>query len=258
MKNIYNKIKLSPFFILLILLSLLSGLFKDIIFLFIIIVVHEFGHVVISLIYKWNIKKIYITACGGYIEYEENIDKPFKEELIIAISGILMQTVFYFICIILNKICIIDLSTLLLIRKYHYSILLFNLIPVVPLDGAKILNTLFNLYLPYRKSLNLTNLLSVIIAILIFIIFITKNLRFEYGYFVIISFVISKVLKNIKDTPFLFNRFLFERYKNPINVNKYFYIKNKDINKMRRQRKNYFYINGKYHKEIDVLRKRFD
>ena len=60
MKNIYNKIKLSPFFILLILLSLLSGLFKDIIFLFIIIVVHEFGHVVISLIYKWNIKKIYI------------------------------------------------------------------------------------------------------------------------------------------------------------------------------------------------------
>ena len=169
-----------------------------------------------------------------------------------------MQTVFYFICIILNKICIIDLSTLLLIRKYHYSILLFNLIPVVPLDGSKILNTLFNIYLPYRKSLNLTNLISVIIAILIFIIFITKNLRFEYGYFVIISFVISKVLKNIKDTPFLFNRFLFERYKNPINVNKYFYIKNKDINKMRRQRKNYFYINGKYHKEIDVLRKRFD
>lgn len=258
MRNIYKKIKFSFFFLLLILLSLISGLFRDILCLFIIIMIHEIGHIITSLLFNWNIKKINITCCGGYITYDENIDKPFKEELLIAVSGILMQTLFYVTCFILNKIQLMSIDTLLMIRKYHYSILIFNIIPVIPLDGSKILNTILNMYFPYKKSLEITNLISVFIIFITLIIFIILNLKIEYGYLVIASFVISKVLKNIKDTPFLYNRFLFERYKNPINVNKFSYIKNGDIKMLKRQRKNYFYINNRYYKESFILSKRFD
>ena len=106
MKNIYNKIYIKKDLLILFFLAFISGLFKEVLTFFLIIVIHEMGHLSSSFIYKWNIKRISFGIEGGFITYEENIDKPFKEELIIAISGILMQTVFYFICIILNKICL--------------------------------------------------------------------------------------------------------------------------------------------------------
>lgn len=258
MKSIYKKVKLSPFFLLLILLSLISGLFRDILCLFTIIVIHEIGHIIISLYFKWNIKCINITACGGYIIYDEIIDKPFKEELIISISGILIQTIFYVFFVILNKISILDVSTLAMIKKYHYSVLIFNLLPIFPLDGSKILNTYLNMHMSYLKSLKITNVISIIVLIIMFLGFIILGVKLEYGYLVIMSFVISKILKNINDSPFLFNRFLFERYKKPITKNKYFYINGDNLKKMRRQVKNYFYINGKYYKESLILSKRFD
>ena len=258
MKNICKKIKISFFFLLLIFLSLISGLFKDIICLFLIIIIHEMGHIITSLIYKWDIKRIDITVCGGFITYNEPIDKPFIQELLIAVSGMFIQIIFYFICFILNKIGAMDMDIFLLFKKYNYSILLFNLLPVFPLDGSKILNIFLNMYLPYKKSLKIMNLISIINILLIIFILLILKIKIEYSYIIILSFILSKIIHAVKDVPFLFNRFLFERYKNPIKINKYFYIKNNDVSKMKRQVKNYFYINGKYYKEIDVLRKRFD
>lgn len=256
MKNIYNKVRLSPLFLLLIFLSFISGLFRDIISLFIVIVVHEIGHVIMSLIFKWNIDKINITMYGGYITYNENIDKPFMEEFLVSIAGILMQSIFFFLLYLLSKIDIVDIDTLLIIRKYHYSVLLFNLIPVVPLDGAKVLNVILNNYFSYKKSLDITNYISVLFVILLLSSFIILKYKVEFSYLVIISFIISSIIKNIMDSPFLFNKFLFERYKNTVYYIPY-YIKNGDINNMRRQRKNYFYVKNKYISENIILEKRF-
>lgn len=256
MKNIYNKVRLSPLFLLLIFLSFISGLFRDIISLFLIIIIHEMGHVIMSLIFKWNIDKINITMYGGYITYNENIDKPFIEEFLISISGILMQSIFFFLLYLLNKVCIVDIDTLLIIRKYHYSVLLFNLIPVVPLDGAKVLNVILNNYFSYKKSLDITNYISVLFVILLLGSFIILKYKVEFSYLVILSFIISSIIKNIMDSPFLFNKFLFERYKKPVYYVPY-YIKSGRIKEMRRQRKNYFYIDNRCVDETIILNRKF-
>ena len=80
MKNIYKKIEISKSLIIIIFLSFLSGLFKDIITLFMIIIIHEIGHILVSRIFKWKIYKIKLNITGGYVVYDEEIDKPFKEE----------------------------------------------------------------------------------------------------------------------------------------------------------------------------------
>ena len=67
MKSIYKKIKLSPFFLLIIFISLISGLFKDVITLFMIIIIHELGHIILSYLFKWNIKSVEIGVFGGFI-----------------------------------------------------------------------------------------------------------------------------------------------------------------------------------------------
>ena len=80
MKSIYKKIKLSPFFLLIIFISLISGLFKDVITLFMIIIIHELGHIILSYLFKWNIKSVEIGVFGGFITYDDVIDKPFIED----------------------------------------------------------------------------------------------------------------------------------------------------------------------------------
>lgn len=258
MKNIYKKIKISYMLYIIIFLSLLSGLFKDILCLFLIIILHELGHIISSLYYKWKIDNIKIGVCGGYITYDEIIDKPFKEEFIISISGILMQMILYIIFLLLFKNLIIDERLYFMLNKYNNAIILFNLLPVIPLDGSKILNIIFNNIFSYKSSLKLSNVTSCLIIILLLLIFINCKIKIETSYIIILSFIINKIIINIKEVPYLFNKFIIERYIYQIKVLKYKYIKSLNISKMNRQKKHYFYVNGKYYSEKEILSKIFD
>ena len=70
--------------------------------------------------------------------------RPLKEELMIALAGPGMQLMFYlfFSNIVIDPV----------FRHYHILMLLFNLLPVVPLDGSKIANILMNYHYPFLKS----------------------------------------------------------------------------------------------------------
>lgn len=258
MKNIYNKVKVSYFLILVIFLSFLSGLFKDIIALFLVIIIHELGHVIISLVYGWNIKRIDITVCGGFITYDEEIDKPFKEEFLIAISGFLFQLILCVLLSVLNKMGFFSDKLLFMIQKYNLSVFLFNVLPVYPLDGSKVLNVFFNMFLPYKKALKLTTIISIISIIFIFFYFLLNGIKIEYSYIMIICFILSKIINLFHDIPYLFNRLLFERYKKPIKVRRFCYVKSGHLEGFRRQRKHYFIINKHCYDERKVLAKRFD
>ena len=128
MKSIYKKIKLSPFFLLIIFISLISGLFKDVITLFMIIIIHELGHIILSYLFKWNIKSVEIGVFGGFITYDDVIDKPFIEEIIISLGGFLMQGLIFLVTYILSKNGLFSIKEASLINRYNLSIFLFNVI----------------------------------------------------------------------------------------------------------------------------------
>lgn len=224
--------------------------------LFLVIIIHELGHAVISSYYNWKIKRIDITICGGFITYDEVIDKPLKEELVIALAGFIFQFILFIISFILYYFNIFDIKVFLMINKYNLSVFLFNILPIYPLDGSKILLILFNYIMPYKKALKLINYVSLINLILIILSFFIFKLRFEYAYIMIISFILNKIIKLFKDIPYLFNRLLFERYIYGANIKKYIRIKNADLSKFRRGRKHYFLINGHYYDERKILSKK--
>ncbi len=258
MKSIFKKIHVSSFLIFVIFLSFISGLFRDVISFFLIIIIHEIGHGLLSFYYGWKIEKIEIGVCGGFITYDEVIDKPFKEELIIALSGIFFQSLFYFVMLFLNHANIIDFDTILMIRKYHYAILLFNLLPVYPLDGSKVLSVILNVFLPYKKSLKIINYVSFLTVILTFIIMLNAKVKLEYNYVMIMFFVMSKLIEYHKNIPYLFNRFLFERYEKKVRFKKYKLLKKGKICNFMRQKKHYYVKDNHYVLEDKILAKRFD
>ena len=244
MKNILNKIYIHPIFIIILFIFILIGEFRFITYFMLLILVHELGHLFISLLFKWNIDKIIILPFGGLTKYNEIINRPLIEEFLVAISGIILQLIFY------NFIkYYIDYKYFSFI---NYFIILFNLIPIYPLDGSKILNVFFNIITSYKNSLNLTLIVSYIFIIIFSLLFFNINKIIAF----ILIFLMLEVnkLKKVKNE--LFNKFLLERY-----LNQFKFRKKKTINsvdKMKKDYKHLFYINGKYLTESYFLKKMFD
>ena len=155
MKTIF---KIHPLYYLVAFLSIITGLFKDFIYITLLIFIHEIGHTIGALYYKWNIKKIIILPFGGITIFNEYINKSLKEEFVILVLGPLFQILFYFI------LCFFNIESTL-ITNYHYSLLLFNLLPIIPLDGSKLLNIILNKITNFKLSHMLTIYVSILTVI---------------------------------------------------------------------------------------------
>lgn len=227
-RNFFKKIKISKYTYIILLLSLLTGLIKDIFSIFILIIFHEFGHYFVSYLFKYNIDSINIYPFGGIIKYNEEIDKPLFTELLITIMGPINQILIYLIISILFKYNLINNYLFSLFKNYHYSILIFNLLPIIPLDGSKLLNIFLNKVFNYIISYNLLSIISIISTIL----FILKS---DSNYIIIISFIIYETLNYIKNRNIMFNRLILEKYLYNNNYKKYRYINN--LNDIKRNKK---------------------
>ena len=258
MKNIYKKIDVSPYLLVVFFIAFTAGLFKDMLTFFSIIVVYEKEHVITSSLYKWKIKKISFGICGGFITYDEMIDKPLKEEFLISISGLLMQTLFYLICFFLYKKNILDEGVMVLIQKYHFSVFLFNLLPIIPLDGSKIISVFLNVFIPYKKASKILCYVSFFMVLIVTLSCFIYDFKIEYSYVMIFAFLIKKLIAYWKDIPHLFNRFLFERYACPVKSKKTKILNGTNLEKIKRRVRHVFLIKGKYYNESYLLSKKFD
>ena len=236
-KNIF---KIHPLFYLTAFICVITANFKNFIIFSSIIIVHELGHIIGAIIFKWKIDRVILLPFGGITVFQENIDKSLKEEFIIAILGPLLQLVFYFLYF--------DNPTF---NQYNLTILLFNLLPIYPLDGSKIVNILFNEFISFKRSHILTIITS-FITLLVVILSIKYNLLL----YLILLFIVLEIIKEINKHNYYFNRFLLERY---LYNNEY--SKNKiidNIKKMKKQTKHIFKINNKYFTEREIIRNLFD
>ena len=245
MKNILNKIYIHPIFLITLLLFILMGQFRFLFYFMLLITLHEIGHLITSIIFKWNINKIIILPFGALIKYEEKINRPLKEEFIIAISGIIFQIIFYY------------MLTLIFALNYKYLsainifIIIINIIPIYPLDGSKVISVILNILTSYKNSINLTIIISYIFISIISIKYLYLN-KIIYIY---LYFLFKETFNLYKKRKDLFNKFLLERY-----IYEYNFKKEKKINKIEDMKKDYrhiFYINKRYITEKTFLRDYF-
>ena len=137
-----NKIKFHYTYYIISLSFLITGQFLNLIIFTSLIIVHEFGHYMACIVTKVNVKMIIIYPYGGITKIDDIIDIDFLKELLISISGIVFQSLYFFVIYLLYKNYLIRDYTYNIFSNYHYSMLLFNLIPIFPLDCSKILNVI--------------------------------------------------------------------------------------------------------------------
>lgn len=199
-KIITSTFNIHPLTYVFIFLSFFSAKFKSIILFMGLILFHELGHLLTAKLFNWKIDKIYIYPLGGLTKFNDLINKPLHEELLVTIMGPIFQII---ISIVLSKI---DQD----IMNYNKLLLTFNLLPITPLDGGKLLNSLISYFLPYKVTLNIVIKISYIIYLLFnyYILFNIKSL-----FFVIVSILlIFKIKEEEKSKSYYFDKFLLERY----------------------------------------------
>lgn len=238
MKNIL-KIKIHPIFYIFLIICFFTGYFRYFIYVSSLIFIHEIGHATAALYYNFNISKIVILPFGGITIFNDLINRPLFQEFIVLIMGPIYQIIFYLLLVKLGY------HTELL-ENTNTFLLLFNSLPIVPLDGSKLINIILNIILSFKKS----NIILISISLL----FIVILLLFNHNNLILILiflFLISRVIKEIKEHKYLFNKFLFERYIYNLKFKKIKQIKN--IKDMKRDYNHYSKIDGIYYSEKDIL-----
>lgn len=250
--NMKNLIKINYLTYFFILSAVVCGMFKECLILFSIILLHELGHVITVVYFKYKIDYIEIFPFGGITKIRKDINSSINKEIIISLAGIFMQLVLFVILSILWQINLIDNSIYLIFKKYNLSILVFNLLPIIPLDGSIFLRSL----LEKVFSFNLASKLIIIISFIVLFLFFYLNYIYDLDNYIIGIFLLYKIIDYIKMYKYLKNKFLLERYLNKYNYKKLKRIYN--INQMQKERIHYMKIRDKLIKEQTILKNYFN
>ena len=146
-------------------LALLYNLYigkKEIFFIaYLFIIMHELAHMIMALLLNVDIKEIILLPFGVIAKYTGNI--KLVKEFFIALAGPIASFVFAYIYH--NDVYL----------KVNLLILLFNLIPIYPLDGGRIIKVLILGIFGKQLGNKLNKVLNYIIIffLLLFAIYIT-------------------------------------------------------------------------------------
>ena len=225
------------------LLSIFIGAYKEFIIINVLIVIHELGHMSLAKLFNIDVDKIYIYPLGGITKLNMNLNIHPIKELIIIISGPLFQNVAYFL--------LVNIFDNEIVLTYHLGILLFNLLPIYPLDGGKILNIVISNFIPFKKSLRLSCYLSYFFILLVFI----KYNEIKFNIIITVVLLIVLTIKEQRKINYKYNKFILERYLNNFSFKKSKIITNE--NNLYRNKRHLLKINDKYYTEREFFYKKY-
>ncbi len=233
--------RFNKYTLLFILIFLLCGLFKNICIILFIVITHELAHVLVAKALGYKIISINIYPFGGITKIDKKLNDHIIYDLLIASAGIMLQLFYVF----LYKLGFIHSE---LFHTYNKAILLFNLLPIIPLDGSKIVFELANFFMPYKKSLSC----YVIISFISIVIYALSNLKYNLNNYFIITLFIYKTYQMYKNQKIIYYKFILERKLYNFRYRK---IKNKNeqISKYQKDIKYYYHLNGKIVDEKNII-----
>lgn len=181
------KISFDLTIILLFILSLYSG--SIIIFLGVLlsILLHELSHLFFLLIFGGKVSSIKFSLFGGMLNVYKRPNSFIKRE-IINISGVIINILLF------HSFSLLKMNIL---SNYNLCMVIFNLIPIYPLDGYRIIEDVLDLIYEDEFKNHIMSLSSFLINI-IFIV-ITVFIK-EYGMLIILCYLfINNVYKSLQD-----------------------------------------------------------
>lgn len=137
------KIKIHPTFIGLLFILALCGLAARAFLVFGLVILHELVHTMAARGFGVKVRSIELYPYGGTAVLEDTFEGKKKEETVIAFAGPAFNFALFLILQYLRWEGILHGVWVLDLVKMNFWLACFNLIPVLPLDGGRIVRAFF-------------------------------------------------------------------------------------------------------------------
>lgn len=224
-----------PFTLIYLLIAYLNDFFVAYISALIIVCIHEFGHYYFARLFNFDIDKVEILPFGAFLSLNDYGTHHIVAELIVIMAGLATHLIMGIVIEL-----VFDNQYLLAINRLVF---MFNLLPLYPLDGSKILLLLLSLIKDYYQAITIQIKISIFTLSLLIILY------HQIGHLFIYIYLLSINYQYIKEFRYQIIRLYLKRMKE----NNYRRIKLNYSYRFYRPYVNYYLINGIYFQEKEVL-----
>lgn len=195
-----KKFRVNFLFVIFVVIAIMIGLSKELLAILLCFTIHEFGHLLFIILFKYKVNNFNLYPFGGVISYQEKNDFIYKE-LLIMTGGIVFNLIFVLVFHLLN---------LTLLSKTNMYFVILNSLPVNPLDGGRILIIFLSLFLPNKLSKTIVYCFSIFVVILMLFLLKVDGV---YLYFIILLILKENIL-NLLKVKEEYNKFLLIKHLN--------------------------------------------
>lgn len=135
--------------------------------------IHELGHLITGLLLKMRPEKLELMPFGVSISFKINVDEYNQKiknanmlelkKIIVALAGPITNLLIILVIFGIN----LDINKSLMIIYTNFLIMVFNLLPIYPLDGGRILKGILHINSGKRKANMYVNNISKIIVLIV-------------------------------------------------------------------------------------------
>lgn len=164
------------------------------------ILIHECGHLTVATLFNWKLETFRLTAIGGFLNFKNDLYKPLRQSFFVYLGGVAFNFIFAMVLLIAHGPPSLIYT--------QFAIMIFNLFPIAPLDGSKVLQSVLNKMLDYKKTLDILKVTNVVFLIVFALA--AWSLRLEQYYIVVI--VLAVLVGRFQgEAPYIYERYKIQK-----------------------------------------------
>ena len=206
-----------PITIIYIILGISANHFNSLLYLYSIALIHELSHIFCAKIFKLKLKEIVLYPTGFKAEIKDFANAKAHVQILIILAGPLSFFITFLMANILFKMNLISQFGLRTINEYNLVILLFNLLPIYPLDGGKLIDIALANFFDEK----VTRIIRIVVSFIFLIVFMfaLHTLGDILMFIMVLISLISSTIKWKKDyfTFLILRKYEINKYKDKVN-----------------------------------------
>lgn len=190
LKNLFHKIDIHPVTLIYFVLAWIGGYLKWYLSTLLIVCLHEICHLLMAYYFDFEIDKVEILPFGAYLSLNDFYFHPIREEICVVLAGPCSHLLIYVLILVLSSGVYQEY-----LLTMNMMVFVFNLVPIYPMDGGRIIGLILQSVMDLKKALYLTLKISVFVFCILFCFYCQMNT------FVILSYLFIQQFYYLKFIP---------------------------------------------------------